>query len=150
MAYLMLMSGVFGYTAGAMKDIVKGKTPKDPTKLETVYASLAQGGGLGIMGDLLFADAGFGRSASSVLAGPTLGKFDDFFQIYSAAARGEGSARTIAMFGVNSIPFNNIFYTRAALDQLLLLQMQEELNPGYLRRMERNMQKTYGQEMLYK
>jgi hypothetical protein len=150
MAYLALSSAAFGYAAGAMKDIVKGKTPKDPTKLETVYASLAQGGGLGIMGDLLFADAGFGRSASSILAGPTLGKFDELFQIYSAAKTGTGSKRTLAMTAINSIPFNNLFYTRAALDQLLLLQMQEELNPGYLRRMDRNMQNTYGQERLYK
>ena len=150
MTYLMLSTMAFGYLAGAMKDLVKGKTPKDPTKIETVYASLGQGGGLGIMGDLLFADAGFGRSASSVLAGPTLGKFDDFFKIYAAAARGKGSKREIAMQAINSIPFNNLFYTRAALDQLILLQMQEELNPGYLRRMERNMKRTYGQELLYK
>jgi len=151
MAYLMLMSGTFGYLASAMKDIIKGKTPKDPLKLETVYASLAQGGGLGIMGDLLLADSsGFGRSASSIMAGPTLGKIDDIFKIYSAGIRGGGSKRQAAMTVVNSIPFNNLFYTRAALDQLILLQMQEELNPGYLRRVERNAEKTYGQKPLFK
>lgn len=151
MTYLMLMSGTFGYLAGAMKDIVKNKTPKDPLKLETVYASLAQGGGLGIMGDLLLADSsGFGRSASSIMAGPTLGKVDEAFKIYSAGIRGGGSKRQAAMTAVNSIPFNNLFYTRAALDQLILLQMQEELNPGYLRRTQRNAEKTYGQKPLFK
>jgi len=151
MAYLMLMSGTFGYLAGAMKDMVKGKTPKDPLKLETVYASMAQGGGLGIMGDLLLSDAsGFGRSASSIMAGPTLGKVDEIFKIYSAGIRGGGSKRSAAMFAINSIPFNNLFYTRAALDQLILLQMQEELNPGYLRRTQRNAEKTYGQKPLFK
>ena len=151
MAYLMLMSGVFGYLSGAMKDIVRGKTPKDPLKLETIYASLAQGGGLGIMGDLLLSDAsGFGRSASSIMAGPTLGKVDELFKIYSAGIRGGGSKRQAVMTGINSIPFNNLFYTRAALDQLILLQMQEELNPGYLRRTQRNAEKTYGQKPLFK
>jgi len=151
MAYLMLMSGTFGYLAGAMKDMVKGKTPKDPMKLETVYASLAQGGGLGIMGDLLLSDAsGFGRSASSIMAGPTLGKVDEIFKIYAAGIRGGGSKRQAVMTAVNSIPFNNLFYTRAALDQLILLQMQEELNPGYLRRTQRNAEKTYGQKPLFK
>lgn len=150
MAYLMLMTSTFGYLAGAMKDIVKGRTPKDPTKLETVYASIAQGGGLGIMGDLLFSDmAGFGRSASSVLAGPTFGRIDDLFKIYSAGARGGGSKKQLFNFALGSIPFNNLFYARAALDQILLLQIQEELNPGYLRRMERDMQKTYGQKLLF-
>jgi hypothetical protein len=150
MTYLLLMSGTFGYLAGAMKDIIKGKTPKDPLRLETVYASLAQGGGLGIMGDLLLSDAsGFGRSASSIMAGPTLGKVDEIFKIYSAGVRGGGSKRQAAMFAVNSIPFNNLFYTRAALDQLILLQMQEELNPGYLRRVQREAERTYGQKPLY-
>ena len=150
MTYLMLMSGTFGYLASAMKDIVKNKTPKDPMKLETVYASMAQGGGLGIMGDLLLADSsGFGRSASSIMAGPTFGKVDEIFKIYSAGVRGGGSKRQAAMTLVNSVPFNNLFYTRAALDHLILLQMQEELNPGYLRRTQRNAEKTYGQKPLF-
>jgi len=103
------------------------------------------------MGDLLLADSsGFGRSASSIMAGPTLGKIDDIFKIYSAGIRGGGSKRQAAMTVVNSIPFNKLFYTRAALDQLILLQMQEELNPGYLRRVERNAEKTYGQKPLFK
>lgn len=151
MVYLMLMSGTFGYLAGAMKDMVKGKTPKDPLKLETIYASLAQGGGLGIMGDLLLSDAsGFGRSATSILSGPTFGKVDEIFKIYSAGIRGGGSKRSAAMFAVNSIPFNNLFYARAALDQLILLQMQEELNPGYLRRRQQEDARTYGQKPLFK
>lgn len=150
MIYLMLMSGTFGYLAGAMKDIVRGKTPKDPLMKETVFASMAQGGGLGIMGDLLLSDASsFGRSATSIMAGPTLGTVDQLFKIYSAGVRGGGSRRAAAMLAVNSIPFNNLFYTRAALDQLILLQMQEELNPGYLRRVERDAQKTYGQKPLF-
>lgn len=150
-AYLMLTSMTFGYLAGAMKDLVKGRTPKDPTKIETIYAALAQGGGLGIMGDILLNDSsGMGRSATQTLMGPSFGTFDDIAKIYSAGIRGGGSKRQAVMTGINAIPFNNIFYTRAALDHLLLLQMQEELNPGYLRRMEQNMKKTYGQELLYK
>lgn len=150
-AYLMMMTMGFGYLAGAMKDLVKGRTPKDPTKLETAYAALAQGGGLGILGDVLLQDgSGMGRSLSQTLAGPTAGTIDEVFKIYSAGVRGGGSARQAANFAISSIPFNNLFYARAALDQIILLQMQEELNPGYLRRMERNLKSTYGQELLFK
>lgn len=150
-AYLMLNTMAFGYAAGALKDMLKGKSPKDPEKLETAYAALAQGGGLGILGDILLNDSsGFGRSATQTLAGPTFGTIDDIAKMYSAGMRGGGSKRQAAMTGINAIPFNNLFYTRAALDQMLLLQMQEDMNPGYLRRMERNMKKTYGQELLYK
>ncbi len=149
-AHLMLMTAVFGYMSGAAKDLVKNKTPKDPRKLETWYASMAQGGGFGIAGDLLFQEYGFGRSFSSVAAGPTLGKVDKLFQIYSESARLGGSKRAAAMTAIGMIPGNNLFYARAALDQMLLLDMQESLSPGYLQRMESNMKKTYGQELLFK
>lgn len=151
MAYLMLMTMAFGYMAGAAKDLLKNKTPKDPRKLETAFASLAQGGGLGILGDVLLQDGnGFGRGLTQTLAGPTFGRLDDVFKIYSAGIRGGGSAGQAVRTGISLIPFNNLFYTRAALDQILLLEMQEDLNPGYLRRMEQNMRKTYGQELLFK
>lgn len=148
--YLMTMTMAFGYMAGAAKDLIKGRTPKDPLKPETAFASLAQGGGLGILGDVLLNDSsGFGRSATQTLAGPTFGRIDDLAKIYSAGVRGGGSAAQLTKTAIGAIPFNNLFYTRAALDQMILLQMQEELNPGYLRRMESNMKKTYGQELLF-
>jgi len=150
MVYLMMMSTAFGYLATTMKDLIKNKTPKDPAKLETWYAAMAQGGGVGIFGDLLFQDYSFGRSFSSVVAGPTVGTADQMFKIYSEAARGEGAARQAVMTGVGLVPFNNLFYTRAALDHLILLQMQEDLSPGFMRRMESNMRSTYGQELLIK
>lgn len=150
MIYLMLNTMAFGYAVGALKDLMMGRTPKDPNKLETVYAALAQGGGMGILGDILLNDeSGFGRSATQTLAGPTFGTIDDVFKIYSAGIRGGGSKRQATMTAINAIPFNNLFYARAALDHMILLQMQEELNPGYLRRMKQNMRKTYGQEMIY-
>lgn len=149
-AHLMLMTAVFGYMSGAAKDIAKGKTPKDPRKLETFYASMAQGGGFGIAGDLLFQEYSFGRSLGSVIAGPTVSKLDNFFRIFSEGARLGGSKRQSVMTVIGMIPFNNLFYTRAALDQLLLLDMQESMSPGYLQRMESNMKKTYGQKLLFK
>jgi hypothetical protein len=149
--YLMTMTMAFGYMAGAAKDLIKGRTPKDPRKLETSFAALAQGGGLGILGDILLNDSsGFGSSPTKTLAGPTFGRFDDIAKIYSAGIRGGGSKQQLFKTGVSLVPFNNLFYTRAALDQMLLLQFQEGLNAGYLRRMEQNMNKTYGQKLLFK
>mgnify|MGYP001594006474 CR=1 FL=1 len=48
--------------------------------------------------------------------------------------------------GINTLPGINLFYTRAALDYLILYQMQESINPGYLRRMERRIEKENGQK----
>jgi hypothetical protein len=149
-ADLFLMTLLFGYLAGSMKDLVKNKTPKDPAKLETWYASLMQGGGFGIAGDLLFQEYTFGRTLGDVVAGPTIGKAGNIFKIYSEWARGESAARQALNTAIGLVPGNNLFYVRPAFDQLLLLRIQEEMNPGYLRRMERNMKKTYGQELLFK
>lgn len=39
-------------------------------------------------------------------------------------------------FLVNNTPFVNLFYTRMALDYLVLYHLQEAMNPGFLQRME--------------
>lgn len=150
MIYLAMMSSVFGYIAMTAKDLAKGRTPKDVTKLETIFAAIAQGGGLGVLGDVLLQDAGFGRSLTNVLAGPSFGRLDDIFKIYAAGVRGEGSASTAIRTGMSYIPAANLPYIKPAIDNLFLYPMMEELNPGYLRRMDRNMQQTYGQERLFK
>lgn len=150
MLYLMLNTMAFGYAVGAMKDLVKGRTPKDPTKLETAYASLVQGGGAGILTDILLNDShGFGRSFTQTLAGPTFGRMDDVFNIYSAGIRGEGGKSQALRTAASLVPFNNLFYIRPAIDQLLLMPIYEDLNPGYTRRMERNMDRTYGQKLMF-
>ena len=45
-------------------------------------------------------------------------------------------------------PFVNLFYTKAALDYILLYGIQESLNPGYLERTQRKMKEEYGQEYI--
>jgi hypothetical protein len=39
----------------------------------------------------------------------------------------------------------NLFYTRAALDYLIIYRIQEALNPGFLRRMEQRAERDNGQ-----
>lgn len=151
MVALMMSTMLYGYAATTAKDLIKNRTPKDPSKPETYFAALAQGGGLGILGDLLLTDYSVGgRDPLQVFAGPTFGAASDVIKIYSAAVRGEGTARQAVNTAISYVPFNNLFYARTALDHLILTQMQEDLNPGYLRRMEQNMNQTYGQKILFK
>jgi len=44
-------------------------------------------------------------------------------------------------FALGNTPFVNLFYVRLALDHLFLLQLQEAMSPGYLRRYEQRIQK---------
>lgn len=147
---LLLLTSVFGYLTGVMQDLFKGKSPKDPLKTETILASIARGGGAGILTDVLLTDfSSYGKDFSSFLLGPTFGN-DKVMKMWSSFVRGEGQTRAAAMMAISSIPGNNLFYLRAPLDHLLLLEMQEQMNPGFMNRAERDMQKTFNQEWLWK
>jgi len=45
-------------------------------------------------------------------------------------------------------PGANLFYTRALTDYMLWYELKETVDPGFLRRMERNLFKRTGQEFL--
>ena len=47
---------------------------------------------------------------------------------------------------VSNTPFINLFYTKTALDYLFLYGMMEKTNPGYLKRMERKIERETDQE----
>ena len=46
------------------------------------------------------------------------------------------------------MPFVNLFYTRMALDYLVLYRLQEAVNPGFLRRMERRIERENAQHFV--
>lgn len=150
MAQLMLATTVFGYLAMTLKDIAKGKTAKDPMKWDTIAASVVQGGGLSIAGDLFFVDYGYGQDLTDIAIGPTGGSINELYKLGQSVMKGDDAKAQAFRVGVGMIPFNNLFYVREPLNQILLYQIQEHLNPGYLARQERRMRESYGQEFLFR
>lgn len=141
LAHMIVATTVMGYLAQSAKQLVKGREPRDPTLPATWMAAMAQGGGAGIYGDFLFGEFNrFGRSFSSTMLGPTVGQIDDLADIYTRIKQGDDFAAQSFQTIINNAPFMNLFYTRAALDYLVLYQIQEQLNPGYLRRLERRLE----------
>jgi hypothetical protein len=142
LAHLIVATTALGYLAMTMKDLAKGRNPRQPDDAEgyakLVAGAFVQGGGLGIYGDFLFGENNrFGGGFVSTLAGPTGGSVDEVAKFLANRIRGEGNAAAEAIrLGANHTPLVNLFYTRAALDYLVLWRMQEWANPGYLRRME--------------
>jgi hypothetical protein len=64
-------STVLGYAAMTAKDMLKGKTPRDPKDPNTIIKAFTQGGGAGIYGDFLFGEYNrFGQSPLETAAGP--------------------------------------------------------------------------------
>lgn len=152
LAHLMLWLTVFGYGAMAVKDMLKGRSPRDPLAAGTWTAAFLQGGGAGIYGDFIFGEMRnrFGGGVLNTVAGPVLGTAEDIMDLYGRVKAGDDAAAKAFRVAVNNTPFLNMFYTRMALDYLLLYNIQEQLNPGYLRRMERRIEKENGQTFLIK
>ncbi|NBP03378.1 MAG: hypothetical protein EBU90_25480, partial [Proteobacteria bacterium] len=147
MAQIIIMSTIFGYISVTAKDFVRGKTPRDPFAPETIFASMAQGGGLGIAGDLAFQDSGgFGKSFSDILAGPTFGTLNDAYKLYQSVKEGNDAKANAFRVGVGLIPGQNLFYVREPLNHVMLYNIQEMLNPGSLSRMVANTKKDRNQD----
>ncbi len=147
--HMMVASTVFGFLAMSAKDLAKGRTPRDPTDPKVWMAAFAQGGGGGIYGDFLVGKYNrFGNTALETAAGPTLSTAADIVNLWAATRGGDGRAATALRIAVANTPFANLFYTRPALDYLFLYQVQEALNPGFLRRMERRLKEENGQRFI--
>ena len=151
MAALIVTSGFMGYMAMTMKDLLKGKEPRDPTKFKTIMAGFLQCGGLGIYGDVLFKEQ---RDAGSVIAGlvgPAPTTVVDLGLALQYALLGEGGKSGKAAYRAisSNIPFLNLFYLKIAFDYLIGFQIMETINPGVLKRVERRMKKDYNQEYLF-
>jgi hypothetical protein len=143
---------LFGYAAMTLKDLAKGRTPRDPSDPGTYGAAMAQGGGIGIFGDILTSQVtNRGQDAGIALLGPTaadvLGS-QGIAGIAARAAEGRDPSAAASRFITGNTPFLNLFYTRLVLDYAVLWNLQEWANPGSLRRMERELEDRTGQEFL--
>lgn len=151
LASIIVTSGLLGYLSMSIKDLLKGRTPRDPTSSKTVLAAFLQGGGLGIYGDVLFQETRSGGDIIGSVAGPVPLTAFDLVQAIKYGIRGEGgkAGRTAYRAVSSSVPFLNLFYIKTAFDYLIGYQIMETLSPGSLRRVEKKMKKDYNQDFLF-
>lgn len=151
MLQLTTMMTAFGYGSMVGKDLAKGREPRPLDNPNTWKAAFLQGGGLGIMGDFLLGEYNrFGHDLTTTIAGPTASTLNDLGDLYAAARDGDDTAAKALNTTINNMPFANLFYIRPALNYMFIYQMQEAANPGYLRRMERRVEKQNNQKFLIK
>ena len=150
LAAIIVTSGLLGYLSMTIKDLLKGRSPRDPTKIKSVMAAFLQGGGLGIYGDVLFQETRTGGDIIGQFAGPVPLTAFDLVQAIKYGIRGEGgkAGRTAYRAVSQSIPFLNLFYLKTAFDYLIGYSIMETMSPGTLRRIENRMKKDYNQEFL--
>ena len=157
MGALMVTSGILGYMSMTIKDLLKGRSPRElidedgSINGKTMMAAFLQGGGLGIYGDVLFKEARDSSSIVAGLAGPvTLTAADVLMALNHGMHLEGGKAGKAAYKAVTSmIPFLNLFYIKSAFDHLIGYQILETINPGILERVENRMEKDYNQHFLF-
>jgi hypothetical protein len=148
---ILLTSALMGYLSMTIKDLIKGKSPRDPTKIKTFNSAIMQGGGLGIYGDVLFQETRQGSEIGGSLLGPVPLTAFDILQSFKYLKDGKGdlAARSAHKAVTQNIPFLNLFYIKTAFDYIIGYQMMETLSPGVLERIENRMERDYGQEFLF-
>jgi hypothetical protein len=155
--YLAMFAVWFGFLGAAslqLKELVKGNDPRPMDSVAFWGAAALQGGGFGVIGDLLSAsETRFGGGIGGWIAGPVVGLTEDvvrltFGNIMQAAA-GEDTNwdREIAKFIGDRTPFSSYVPIRAAWDRMVADQIQLFLDPEAelsMRTSARNQQNNYG------
>jgi hypothetical protein len=152
-AQLMVGTTAMGYIANATKDILKGREPREVLTRERALKSFTEafvaGGGAGIYGDFLFGEYNrYGQSFTQTLAGPTFGTLDDVARIYGSMMSGDidKAGERAVNFISRNVPGANLFYLKMGIDYLFLHGISEMMNPGYMRRLERRIERETGSE----
>lgn len=153
---LLLSTTALGAIAWQLKQVKDGKDPVDMSTLKFWKQAMAQGGGAGFIGDLVLSDSTDARSPNDALGrmllGPTWGSAADLYELtmgnrdeYLAGKDTHMGAEAVR-FAKGHAPLVNLWYTKAALDHLLLHGVQENLSPGYMERMKARARKEWDQD----
>jgi hypothetical protein len=157
LAQLITSMTLLGYGSMVLKDLSKNRTPRDPTDPRTVLAAFTQGGGLGLYGDFLFGQVKnrFGGGFVSSVAGPLAGDIDKFMDVFGRARAGlmgqddQDVFANMTKLAISNTPFISLFYIRGILDYMIINEMYESMNPGYLKRVEQRMLRENEQTRLF-
>ena len=144
---LIIMGTIFGYIAMSAKDMLRGRSPRDPKKKGTILQAFAQGGGGGIYGDFLISEIQneYGNGIFETALGPTAGDIKKFFDMIQAMNEPKKAGKKFYELAEGHTPFLNLYYTKAAYDYLIGYQIKEFLDPGYWERMKSNHSEKRGQ-----
>lgn len=156
---------IFGAMAIQLKDLKDGKDPRDMTNPKFWAAAVAQGGGTGFIGDLIFqasggmqSQSGISTAASTVsaVAGPVAGAGAELLDLtlgnLGQAAKGKDThfGAEAVRFARSHTPFINLWYAKAAIDHAGMNDLQEMLSPGYQSRMRERLRNDWGTDFFWK
>jgi hypothetical protein len=149
---ILVLGTMFGYISMSAKDMLRGRSPRDPNKTSTILEALAQGGGLGIYGDFIINEIQneYGNNIWETLLGPTASDINKIRDIVLNLNDPAKAGKKFVQFAENNVPFLNLYYTKAAYDYLIGYQIKEFLDPGFFERMRIRHEETRGQTYFLK
>lgn len=151
-ANVVIGSAVFGGLAFQIKEIQQGRDPMDMTQPAFWVAALAQGGGLGLFGDFVFADQNrFGKGWWTSLSGPVMDLFDDLTKLtvgnVQEAMKGKKTniGKESANFAGKYLPGGKFWYWGLAFQRNVLDQLDLATDPKAYKR-QRQQEEKYWKE----
>lgn len=166
LAMVLIGTTLMGAIPLQLKEMAKGKTPKDMREIRFWKAAFLQGGGMGLFGDFFFGDySRFDRSPVTEMTGPMAGLFDDLMSstkgnldkqledIDNGKDREQHVARDLFRVFKRNIPLASLWYSRLAFERIVLDNMERLADPGFdnrINKYERKMRKQMGQEFWWR
>ena len=151
-AATLMLGTIFGYLVLTTKDLLSGRSPRDPKKLSVLMQAFVQGGGGGIYGDFLMSEIQnqYGNGILETAAGPTASDLKKFIDMVKTMNEPKKAGKKFLQLAEGHTPFINLYYTKAAYDYLIGYQIKEYLDPGFFKRMKERNEKGRGQTYYFK
>ena len=152
LASTLMLGTIFGYIVLSVKDMLSGRSPRDPKKVAVLMQSFVQGGGGGIYGDFLMSEIQnqYGNGILETAAGPTAGDIKKLIDVVRNMNEPKKAGKKFLQLAEGHTPFINLYYTKAAYDYLIGYQIKEYLDPGFFNRMKKRNEENRGQTYYFK
>jgi hypothetical protein len=157
---LLLSTTLGGAIAVQLREMARGKDPQDVTDPKFWMKAAQTGGGFGIFGDFMFADANrLGYSLGEQLLGPTVNLVTDVskFVLGGLQKTAGGEETSMGKQGVALLrrytPGATLWYLRAGWDRVVMDQLEYLVDPEAhksMRRREQRARNDTGQEFFWR
>jgi hypothetical protein len=151
------IAGALGYQA---RQIASARDPEDMTTKEFWARAMLTGGGLSIVGDFMFGNVNrYGGGLATTFLGPSVGSLDMFRNLtvgnalQAASDESTNFTRELIDFVVRNLPGQNMWFSRAAFDRLVVDQLKIAADPDAaleFRRKERKLYRDKGQRLWWR
>lgn len=144
---LIVGTTMIAAVSNMFKDLLNGQDIQDPFTTDNIARAFTSGGGAGFAGDIFISSMGdykYGHPNVYNAFGPVISSALDAVEIFDKYKDDRDIGANVLRFAKSNIPMVNLWYTKQLLNHAVFNQLQEMMNPGYHRRMERKSMRMRG------